>query len=195
MLRFLKILASNLAKGPSTDAFPAAPAHTPARYRGRITMEPEKCVGCGVCAHVCPADAIHITQVDGPEGAVGYKYSVWHNTCCQCGSCAHFCPTGAIRNTNDWHISHLQKDKYNMAEHHFVPYLRCTGCGNPIRILPPELATRIYAHHPVDMSETIKLCPTCRQLETVKRRVLENQATENHPENRKGALKDVTPAS
>jgi ferredoxin len=181
MLRFIKILASNIIKGPATEAFPLAPAHTPDRYRGRIVLDPEKCVGCGVCVHVCPADAIRIAQVDGPDGKIGYTYSVWHNSCCQCGSCAHFCPTGAVRNTNDWHTSHLQENKYDLAEHHFVPYLRCTGCGSPIRTLPPELAARIYVRQPVDMTEILKLCPVCRQIETVKRQ--------------EGALKDVTPAS
>lgn len=166
MFGIAKILLKNLLKGPATDPFPFKEAHTPARFRGRATMRADKCVGCGICAHVCAGEAIRI-QPD--EAKTGYVFTIWHNSCCLCGSCRHFCPTGAITLTNDWHLSHPQSEKYETAEHHFVPYLRCAGCDAPIRMLPPEVAARIYAHSPVDMTEVLKLCPSCRQLETLKR--------------------------
>lgn len=166
MLRFLKILVRNLRQGPSTDPFPFKATHTPERFRGRVTMNPELCVGCGVCKHVCPGDAIRIEK---DPGGAGYSFSIWHNTCALCGSCKNYCPTGAITQTGDWHNAHSQADKYGWAEHHFVPYLRCAGCGAPMRMLPPDLATRLYAHSPVDMTQILKLCPSCRQLATVRR--------------------------
>lgn len=166
MLKFLKVLAKNLVKGPATEAFPFKEAPTPERFRGRVTVNPELCVGCGVCHHVCPADAI---RIEPDEERTGYDFAIWHNSCALCGSCRHYCPTGAISMTKDWHNAHSQKDKYTWAEHHFVPYLHCSGCGAPIRMLPPHLATRLYAHSPVDMTELLKLCPSCRQLATIKR--------------------------
>lgn len=166
MPRFLKVLARNLLKGPSTDPFPFKEAHTPERFRGRVTMNPDLCVGCGICHHVCPGDAIRIEK---NEEGTGYSFSIWHNTCALCGSCKNYCPTGAITQTRDWHNAHTQAEKYSWAEHHFVPYLRCEGCGASIRMLPPDLATRLYAHSPVDMTQILKLCPSCRQLATVKR--------------------------
>jgi formate hydrogenlyase subunit 6/NADH:ubiquinone oxidoreductase subunit I len=160
VLQFLKILARNLLQGPSTEAFPYQEAPTPKRLRGRVTMDPQKCVGCGICRHVCAGRAINIQK---NEQGTGYDYVIWHNSCALCGLCRHHCPTGAITLLNDWHSAHAQADKYNWAEHHFVPYLRCAECGAYIRLIPPELATRLYAHSPVDMTKLMKLCPACRQ--------------------------------
>lgn len=161
MFRFLKVLARNLRQGPSTDAFPFKEAQTPRRFRGRVTMDPQKCVGCGICRHVCAGRAI---RLEDNEEKTGYSFAIWHNTCALCGMCRHYCPTRAITMTTDWHNAHTQDEKYTWAEYHFVPYLRCTGCGTAMRMLPPDLATRIYAHSPVDMTELMKLCPSCRQV-------------------------------
>ena len=166
MFGVLKILAKNIVKGPSTDAFPFKKAHTPRNFRGRVTMDASRCVGCAVCRHVCPAEAIRIEE---NADKTGYEFTIWHNSCALCGQCRHYCPTRAISMTTDWHNAHTQANKYEWAEHHNVPYLRCIGCGAHIRMLPPEVATRIYAHSPVDMTELMKLCPSCRQIATVKR--------------------------
>lgn len=163
MLGFLKILARNVAQGPSTDPFPFAETHTPRRFRGKVTMDPAKCVGCAICRHVCAGGAI---RIEPREDRSGYDFTVWHNTCALCGLCRHYCPTGAITMTNDWHNAHLQERKYDWAEHHFVPYLRCTGCEAHIRMLPPDLATRVYANHAQDLDfpALLRMCPKCRQV-------------------------------
>ena len=166
MFKFLKILANNVLQGPSTEDFPFKESPTPTRFRGRVTMNPEVCVGCSICSHVCPADAIRIIE---KKDHSGYDFTIWHNSCSLCGSCRYYCPTSAITMTNDWHNAHSQAAKYTWAEHHEVPYFKCAGCGTPIRMLPPHVATRIYAHSPVDMSELLELCPQCRQLATIKR--------------------------
>ena len=160
MLRFLKVLANNLAKGPAVDPFPAQEAWTPDRFRGRVTMDPEKCVGCGICRHVCAGRAI---RIEPTEDGKGYNFTIWHNTCALCGMCRHFCPTRAITMTTDWHNAHTQDQKFDWAEHRFVSYLHCSSCGASMRMLPPELAARVYAHSPVDMTAILKLCPDCRR--------------------------------
>ncbi len=160
MLRFLKVLARNLTKGPAVDPFPAQEAWTPDRFRGRVTMDPEKCVGCGICRHVCAGRAI---RIEPTEDGKGYNFTIWHNTCALCGMCRHFCPTRAITMTTDWHNAHTQDQKFDWAEHRFVSYLHCSSCGASMRMLPPELAARVYAHSPVDMTAILKLCPDCRR--------------------------------
>ncbi|EPR37394.1 4Fe-4S ferredoxin iron-sulfur binding domain-containing protein [Desulfovibrio sp. X2] len=177
MFDFLKILAGNVVKGPSTDPFPFVEAKTPARFRGKVHMNPALCVGCAICRHVCAGAAIHIEE--RPDGS-GYDFALWHNTCALCGLCRHYCPTGAISMSNDWHNAHPQSEKYEWCERHFVPFLSCEGCGAHIRPLPPALAGRIYADNDVDAAHLMRLCPQCRQLESALKRVEADNGDRTH---------------
>lgn len=176
MFKFLKILIRNIFQGPATEAFPLAPAPTPDRFRGRVSINPDLCVGCGICKHVCTGGAINISPSDDKTG---YHYTVWYNSCCLCGSCRYYCPTNAISIVNNWHNSHFQEEKYKMAETHFIPYMHCEGCGAPMRVLPPHIAAKIYAHSPVDVNKIIKLCPNCRQIATAEQ---QGELHESNPE-------------
>ncbi len=66
-----------------------------------------------------------------------------------------------------------------MAETHFIPYMHCEGCGAPMRVLPPHIAAKIYAHSPVDVNKIIKLCPSCRQIATAEQ---QGELHESKPE-------------
>ena len=53
-----------------------------------LTLNEKECVGCGICAQVCPHGVLalndrkaHIVDRDG---------------CMECGACANNCPTGAL---------------------------------------------------------------------------------------------------
>ena len=52
-----------------------------------VTVNAEKCVGCGNCASACPFNAIAI---------VGGKAKVDPALCRGCRICTNACPTGAI---------------------------------------------------------------------------------------------------
>ncbi len=167
MASFLKILLRNVLQGPSTDPFPAGETFTPPRLRGKVKLDPERCMGCRICYHTCSAGAINITQ---HQDGSGYDFTVWHNSCCLCANCRLYCPTKAITLTDNWHSAHEQTEKYTQVEQHFVPFVPCTTCGQPIRPLPADMAKRIYAHDPdVDPEIVRHLCPKCRLLEDAKK--------------------------
>ncbi|MDK2824025.1 MAG: hypothetical protein PWQ67_181 [Clostridia bacterium] len=51
-----------------------------------VTVDAEKCTGCGECANACPAQVFELEDV-----AV-----VTDNECMGCESCVMICPVGAI---------------------------------------------------------------------------------------------------
>ena len=167
MAGFLKVLFRNLLEGPSTDPFPLGETFTPDRLRGRAVVDPDLCMGCGICRHSCAAGAIHIGQK--PDGS-GFTITIWQNSCCLCASCRHYCPTGAMSISTDWHTAHTQAETYNKLEQHTIKYEPCVACGALMRPIPKVLADKLYAWNTeIDPELTRKLCPKCRQIEDAKR--------------------------
>ena len=53
-----------------------------------FSIEPDKCIGCGMCKRVCPANAI--------SGERKQPHEIDSNTCLKCGACIEKCKFGAI---------------------------------------------------------------------------------------------------
>ncbi len=53
---------------------------------GARTVDPKKCIGCGMCAQACPWN---MPRVDAETGV--------STKCISCGRCAEQCPNGAIK--------------------------------------------------------------------------------------------------
>ena len=68
------------------------PEHT--RYDGspKATIQPEKCVNCGLCMQNCRFEAIRV--VDG-------QYSINEHACEGCGVCVYVCPNQAVKMEDD----------------------------------------------------------------------------------------------
>jgi NADH-quinone oxidoreductase subunit I len=63
----------------------------------------EKCIGCELCAGVCPADCIYVRGLDNPPDhpvspgeRYGYVYEINYLRCIHCDMCVEACPTEAI---------------------------------------------------------------------------------------------------
>jgi NADH-quinone oxidoreductase subunit I len=80
----------------------------PERLHGRHVLNRyedgmEKCIGCELCAGVCPADCIHVrgadndpTHPNSPGERFGYVYEINYLRCIHCDLCVEACPTEAI---------------------------------------------------------------------------------------------------
>jgi NADH-quinone oxidoreductase subunit I len=80
----------------------------PARLHGRHVLNRyedgmEKCIGCELCAGVCPARCIYVRGADNPlDNPVspgeryGFIYEINYLRCIHCDLCVEACPTEAI---------------------------------------------------------------------------------------------------
>ena len=91
-----------------TDEYPKKKAPIAARRHGRHVLNRyedgmEKCIGCELCAGVCPARCIYVRGADNPPDDPvspgerwGFVYEINYLRCIHCDLCVEACPTEAI---------------------------------------------------------------------------------------------------
>jgi NADH-quinone oxidoreductase subunit I len=91
-----------------TTEYPKEKRQKPPRAHGRHVLNRyedgmEKCIGCELCAAVCPADCIYVRGADNPVDApvspgerYGFIYEINYLRCIHCDLCVEACPTEAI---------------------------------------------------------------------------------------------------
>jgi NADH-quinone oxidoreductase subunit I len=100
-----------------TENFPDEKRAKPARFHGRHVLNRyedgmEKCIGCELCAAVCPAKCIYVRGADNPPDApvspgerYGFVYEINYLRCIHCDLCVEACPTEAITETKLFEFS------------------------------------------------------------------------------------------
>jgi NADH-quinone oxidoreductase subunit I len=91
-----------------TTQYPKEKAPQPIRRHGRHVLNRyedgmEKCIGCELCAGVCPARCIYVRGADNPADdpvspgeRYGFVYEINYLRCIHCDLCVEACPTEAI---------------------------------------------------------------------------------------------------
>ena len=92
-------------------------APKPERAHGRHVLNRyedgmEKCIGCELCAGVCPAKCIYVRGADNPPEdprspgeRFGFIYEINYLRCIHCDLCVEACPTEAITETKLFEFS------------------------------------------------------------------------------------------
>jgi NADH-quinone oxidoreductase subunit I len=102
----------------------------PERLHGRHVLNRyedgmEKCIGCELCAGVCPAKCIYVRGLDNPpEHPVspgeryGFVYEINYLRCIHCDLCVEACPTEAITESKlfEFSFTNRQDAIYTKAE-------------------------------------------------------------------------------
>ena len=77
----------------------------------------EKCIGCELCAGVCPAECIYVRGADNPPDApvspgerYGFVYEINYLRCIHCDLCVEACPTEAITETKLFEFSFANRE-------------------------------------------------------------------------------------
>ncbi len=107
-LNGFKVTFARLFDERVTTEFPAEKRPKPVRFHGRHVLNRhedgmEKCIGCELCAGVCPANCIHVRGADNPLDdpvspgeRYGFVYEINYLRCIHCDMCVEACPTEAI---------------------------------------------------------------------------------------------------
>ncbi len=108
--------------GLVTTRYPQEKRTKPERFHGRHVLNRypdgmEKCIGCELCAGVCPARCIYVRGADNPADdpvspgeRYGFVYEINMLRCIFCGLCVEACPTEAITMTHLFELSVTDRD-------------------------------------------------------------------------------------
>ncbi|MEM0178992.1 MAG: NADH-quinone oxidoreductase subunit I, partial [Fervidicoccaceae archaeon] len=62
-------------------------------YRGFIVLDDQKCIGCSLCARICPASAMKMFQPQEKK----LRPAINYERCVFCGYCVDICPENALK--------------------------------------------------------------------------------------------------
>lgn len=122
LLRGLLIVFKHVFRKPITERYPEKKRKLPSRSRGRQYLTKwddglERCVGCELCAIVCPSQAIYVKPAQNdPEKphSHGERYAsdfqINMLRCIFCGYCEEACPTGALILSPEYELSGYSRE-------------------------------------------------------------------------------------
>ncbi len=105
-----------------TTDYPNEKRDKPERQHGRHVLNRyedgmEKCIGCELCAGVCPARCIYVRGADNPPDApvspgerYGFVYEINYLRCIHCDMCVEACPTEAITESKLFEFSFVNRE-------------------------------------------------------------------------------------
>lgn len=114
--------------GPYTSKFPFKPSPAAPTHRGIIEFDFDKCILCGACVEVCPANAR--SQEDDKIRMI--RKEIHHQEkCIYCGQCVAYCTTKeGIKHTPEYDLSKIKNEGYdNEIEKELIS---CERCGEII---------------------------------------------------------------
>ncbi len=119
----LRQLVFGLKSPRATVAYPLAPLPADEGYRGHVTVDTERCIGCGGCADVCPARCVLITDLDAGRRVIRRLL----DRCIQCGRCQDACAYDAVHLVPDYETATADRRDLVIEQTLFMGV--CDRCG------------------------------------------------------------------
>src|SRR5512137_1601380 len=109
-----KTVIKNLLGGPATLMYPKNKRTYTPITRGKVEIDINKCIFCGMCGRRCPTYAIVVTK-DSKE------WQIDRLKCCTCDLCVEICPKKCLSMENQYtapvtektaaiHVARMQKE-------------------------------------------------------------------------------------
>ena len=99
---FVREALTQLFSKPSTERYPAVPKKAAPHYRGRLELDTEACIACGMCQRVCAGNCITKTEEKQPDGTIRVTMEFFLGSCTFCGHCTDFCTRKCLKQTEDY---------------------------------------------------------------------------------------------
>ena len=104
-----KTVLSSLFKKPATVLYPFVKKPVYTNTRGKIEIQIDKCIFCGICSKKCPSNAIHVSK---PEK----KWEISRLKCISCNYCVEACPKKCLVMENTYTSPFSAKEKSSMVD-------------------------------------------------------------------------------
>ena len=98
-------------KTPVTVLYPWETLVIPDGFRGRPGLVMDKCIGCHICAKICPTTCIEMVEVELPGKGKVERPQVNLGRCMMCGLCAEYCPKNAMLVTPEYELAEYTRQE------------------------------------------------------------------------------------
>lgn len=112
-----------LKAGRVTLPYPLGAGSPTKNLRGLISIDAEKCIGCGGCANVCPSRVIEVYDVSQEIRRLEFNLG----RCTYCVRCSEVCPENAITITEQFETATPESQDLHMSVDIFMG--SCQRCG------------------------------------------------------------------
>ena len=114
----------HMFRPPTTVQYPEQTRPVYPRFRGKHRLMRyenglERCIGCSLCAGVCPAKAIYVQAAENteehrvsPGERYASRYEINMIRCIFCGYCQEVCPTEAIVLGPDYELADYDRASF-----------------------------------------------------------------------------------
>lgn len=140
-----------------TRPYPFVPVTPPENLRGRLEVDPNKCIGCGNCVRTCPSRLIKVETHEDEKIVMFFS-----GRCIYCGRCATACPEKAIQITHEYELATDNKKDLEIVIK--IKMVRCIVCGKPftsLNMLNKQIE-RLQDKSEEQINK-LKICPECRR--------------------------------
>ena len=90
-----RMTLKSLFSKPATKLYPFEEPTYYQETKGHIVIDVDKCRYCGVCANLCPTNAIEVDRK-------AYTWTIDRFRCIQCRNCVHVCTESALIMANEY---------------------------------------------------------------------------------------------
>lgn len=152
---------------PVTRQYPEEPRESLPGFRGlhalvRKEDGTEKCIACGLCGAICPAQCIKIYTGEGAENQkVAERYEIEVLRCIFCGLCVEACPVGAIVLTGHYAYAAGNREELYMTKEmlleNYDKYMAGTKGDEYLKRFWRPLAEDFIEHEDQAVFETLQL--------------------------------------